>query len=47
MSDEQNSLTPEELEEADGEPLHDREEMAVVPDPFGGITLPVQPPEEV
>jgi hypothetical protein len=46
MSDAHDGLTPEELEEANGEPLPDREEMAVVPDPFGGITLPVQPPEE-
>jgi hypothetical protein len=40
-------LTPDELEETNGEPLPDREEMAVVPDPFGGgATLPVEPPAE-
>jgi hypothetical protein len=48
MTEEQNeNLSEEELEDINGEPLPDREEMAVVPDPFGGITLPVQPPEEV
>jgi hypothetical protein len=41
-----DELTAQELEAANGEPLPDREEMAVVPDPLGGITLPVQPPEE-
>jgi hypothetical protein len=46
MTDE--PLTEEELENADGEPLPDREEMSPVPlpDPFGGgsVTLPVEPP---
>jgi hypothetical protein len=47
MTDEprKEELTPEELEETNGEPLPDREEMAVIPDPFGGgHTLPVEPP---
>jgi hypothetical protein len=46
MTDEpRKELTPEELEETNGEPLPHREEMAVVPDPFGGGgALPVEPP---
>ena len=44
----QDALTEEELERANGEQLPDREEMAAVPlpDPIGGggFTLPVEPP---
>jgi hypothetical protein len=45
MPDEEqkDELTEEELEEANGEPLPDREEMSiVVTDPIH--TLPVEPP---
>jgi hypothetical protein len=45
MTDEQyeDELTEDELEEAHGEPLPDREEMSIVmPDPVH--TLPVEPP---
>jgi hypothetical protein len=45
MPDEEmrDPLSEEELEEAEGEPLPDREEMSiVVPDPVH--TLPVEPP---
>jgi hypothetical protein len=52
-----DNITPEELEEVDGEPLPDREAMSVVPiggpgDGFvvpgggGEHTLPVEPPAE-
>lgn len=41
--EEKDALSEEELEEANGEPLPDREEMSiVVPDPVH--TLPVEPP---
>jgi hypothetical protein len=36
-------LTPEELEETNGEPLPDREAMSVITPP-DGFTLPVEPP---
>ena len=49
MTDKENdALTEEELEQANGEQLLDREEMSPVtlPDPVGGggFTLPVEPP---
>lgn len=47
-STEKEHVTPEELEETNGEELPAREEMASVPfpDPIsgGGITLPIEPP---
>jgi hypothetical protein len=45
---EQEPLSDEDLAQADGEPLPDREEMSMMPmpDPLGGITLPVEPPVE-
>ena len=54
-----HKLTPEELEEQNGETLPSREAMSVVPvalgdeatailvDPHSGYTLPVEPPDEV
>lgn len=46
MADEKE-LTPEELEEQNGEELPDREAMSIIGDPAGGsYTLPVEPPEE-
>ena len=49
MSDEQQrEVSLDELEDANGEPLPDREAMSVVPfpgEPIGGITLPIEPPE--
>ena len=53
--DKNKEITPEELEEVDGEPLPDREAMSVIPlgaDGFavlpggGEHTLPVEPPAE-
>jgi hypothetical protein len=44
MSNDENTVTEEELEQAEGEQLPDREEMALWPDPAGGFTLPVEPP---
>ena len=45
-----DELTPEELEEQNGEELPDREAMSTISypgDPGGGsYTLPVEPPEE-
>lgn len=45
MTDEprEEELTPEELEETNGEPLPDREAMSVITPP-DGFTLPVEPP---
>jgi hypothetical protein len=44
---EDEELTPEELDEQDGEDLPDREAMSLIGDPVGGSdTLPVEPPEE-
>jgi hypothetical protein len=52
----EDELTPEELEETNGEPLPDREAMSVIGDPSQwnmppvfepadpGATLPVEPP---
>jgi hypothetical protein len=45
MSDTENKVTEDELEELEGEPLPDREEMALWPDPSGsGFTIPIEPP---
>ena len=45
MSDEQRKeLSPDELEQANGDPLPDREAMSVIP--FPDPTLPVEPPAE-
>jgi hypothetical protein len=46
MTDEprENELTEEELEETNGEPLPDREEMAILdPDPLVSIPTPPAP----
>jgi hypothetical protein len=43
MSDEQNSLTPDELEGADGEPLPDREAMSIVTPGDPVQILPAEP----
>jgi hypothetical protein len=44
MSTDEDKVTEEELEQVDGEPLPDREEMALWPDPSGGFTIPIEPP---
>jgi hypothetical protein len=44
MSADEDKVTEEELEQLEGEPLPDREEMALWPDPSGGFTIPVEPP---
>jgi hypothetical protein len=44
MSAEKEPITEEELEQAEGEQLPDREEMALWPDPSSGFSLPVEPP---
>jgi hypothetical protein len=49
MPKDEKELTPEELEEQDGEELPDREAMSVISYPGesgGSYTLPVEPPEE-
>ncbi|HEV8687156.1 MAG TPA: hypothetical protein VGQ84_07760 [Gaiellaceae bacterium] len=45
MTRDEEQLTEEELEQAEGEPLPDREEMALWPDLSGGFPLPVDPPD--
>jgi hypothetical protein len=45
----EHELTEEELEQVEGEPLPDREEMTILPipgDPLGGsgFTIPIEPP---
>jgi hypothetical protein len=53
MTDEPKStqeLTDEELEQADGKPLPDREAMSILPvaDPLGGdIPVPVEPRDDI
>ena len=48
MSDQDEKVTKDELEEQDGEQLPPREVMSVVElgEPFGGFTLPYEPPEK-
>jgi hypothetical protein len=43
MSDEQNSLTPEELEDADGEQLPDREALSIITPGDPVQILPAEP----
>jgi hypothetical protein len=48
MSADERKISEEELEQAEGEQLPDREEMTILPipgDPVGGgFTIPVEPP---
>jgi hypothetical protein len=47
--EQQDELTPEELDKENGEPLPDREVMSTIdfnpgPPPLDGYTIPIEPP---